>query len=75
MTGHRHATEESTMISQHLKIVQFKCETVNETLLSILNFMGTLNICKLITNTSFVFYISIWFIVARGSNTIHVFSL
>jgi hypothetical protein len=73
MKGHRHATEESTKISQHLKIVKIKCETVNETVLNVLNFMGTLNICKITTNTGFAFYISIWFIVARGSNTILAF--
>ncbi|OQU83117.1 hypothetical protein SORBI_3005G078600 [Sorghum bicolor] len=60
MKGHLHATEDSTKISQHLKIVKIKCERVNETVLNVLNFMGTLNICKITTNAAFRFYISIW---------------
>ncbi|CAL4994591.1 unnamed protein product [Urochloa decumbens] len=37
----------STMTSQHLKIVEVKCDIVNERFLNIVNFFGTLNICKL----------------------------
>jgi hypothetical protein len=57
--GHLDETLKSATISQHLKIVIVKCETVNDKVLNILKFFGALNICKITTNFSYV-YLSIY---------------
>jgi hypothetical protein len=62
--GHLDETVKSTMISQHLKIVEVQCELVDQRVLKLLKFFGTLNICKTMANFSFVslsmFGITIW---------------
>ena len=47
------ATNKSTIISQHLQIVEVKCGLVDEQVLKILNFFGTFDICKKTANTGF----------------------
>ncbi|XP_039778148.1 F-box/FBD/LRR-repeat protein At3g51530-like [Panicum virgatum] len=47
--GRPDATDESTKILEYLQIVEVKCEKINERVHSFLNFMGTLNICKMMT--------------------------
>jgi hypothetical protein len=49
--GRPDATDKSTKISQHLQIVEVKCGKINGGVHSFLNFMGTLNICKIVTKT------------------------
>ena len=53
------ATNKSTIISQHLQIVEVKCRMVDEQVLKILNIFGTFDICKKTANTGFLlrFYI------------------
>ena len=47
----------STAISEHLKIVEIKCEVVADRVLKIMKFLSALNICKITCNTprAFIF--------------------
>ncbi|CAO2141221.1 unnamed protein product [Urochloa humidicola] len=42
--GRLDATEKPTLISQHLKVVKVKCGAVDERVLNVLNFLGTVDI-------------------------------
>uniref|UniRef100_A0ACD5WAF6 Uncharacterized protein n=1 Tax=Avena sativa TaxID=4498 RepID=A0ACD5WAF6_AVESA len=55
--GSYNAVERSVAISEHLKIVEVKCNSVDAEVLKILKFLGTLNICKLTANTLHAFCI------------------
>jgi hypothetical protein len=77
LKGHLDETLKSATISQHLKTVVVKCETVNEKVLNILKFFGALNICKITTNFSNVYlyiyiciYVSYITIYARNTTTL-----
>jgi hypothetical protein len=39
--------ERSAAMSEHLKIVEIKCEVVDDKVLDVLKFLGKLGICKL----------------------------
>jgi len=41
------------MISEHLRIVEVKCDVVNDTFHNVLRFLDSLNICKLTGTCSF----------------------
>jgi hypothetical protein len=45
------------MISEHLRIVEVKCDADNDTFHNVLRFLDSLNICKLTGTCSFAFYI------------------
>jgi hypothetical protein len=54
--GSYNAGESSAAISEHLKTVEVKCNSVDAEVLKILKFLGTLNISKLTANTLHAFY-------------------
>ncbi|KAM0900101.1 hypothetical protein ACQ4PT_020824 [Festuca glaucescens] len=60
------AVESSAAISEHLKTVEVKCNSVDAEVLKILKFLGTLNICKLTANTLHAFSISAVFLDMWG---------
>ena len=47
MIGSPDTMEKSNVISEHLKIVEVKCEVVDEKVLNVLKFLSKLSICKL----------------------------
>ena len=47
MKGSPDTMERSNVISEHLKIVEVKCEVVDEKVLNVLEFLSKLGICKL----------------------------
>ena len=51
--GYPDAKVKSTKISQHLQIVKIICEDVNGIFVNVLNFLGTLNLCKITINSAF----------------------
>jgi hypothetical protein len=57
--GRPNATENSTMLSQHLKIVELKCFEVDQWVINVLKFLGTLHICKITTKTGSLLHL--WF--------------
>jgi hypothetical protein len=60
------AVESSAAISEHLKTVEVKCNSVDTEVLEILKFFGTLNISKLTANTLHAFSISAVFLHMWG---------
>lgn len=52
------ATGETTMISEHLKIVELNCFEVHRRVVNVMKFLGTLHICKITTKTGALLYIS-----------------
>lgn len=56
--GNPHPKVISAAISQELKIVEVKCEVVNETVLNVLKFLSKHNICKLPSITLHVLFLS-----------------
>ena len=60
--GRPDAKGKSSMISQHLKIVEVKCFEVDQRLLNLLKFLGSLNICKIMTKTASVLHFQLGFI-------------
>ena len=63
--GIYNAVERSAAISEHLKTVEVKCNSVDAEVLKILKFLGTLNICKPTANTLHAFCISAVFLHMR----------
>lgn len=61
--GHPDAKVKSTKISQHLQIVEIICEDVNGIFANVLNFLGTLNICKITINSGFTLQLYVSFIL------------
>jgi hypothetical protein len=57
MKGYPYANVKSTKISQHLQIVEINYEGVSERFLNVLNFLGTLNICKIAINSAFTLHL------------------
>ena len=51
--GYPEAKVKSTKISQHLQIVEIICEDVNGIFVNVLNFLGTLDLCKITINSAF----------------------
>lgn len=47
MIGSPDTTERSNVISKHFKIVEVKCEVVDEKVLNVFKFLSELSICKL----------------------------
>lgn len=47
MKGSPDPTERSNTISEHLKVVEVKCEVVDDRVLNVLKFLNKLGICKL----------------------------
>ncbi|WVZ53789.1 hypothetical protein U9M48_004684 [Paspalum notatum var. saurae] len=50
MKGSFNLMERSDKISEHLSIVEVKCQDVDERVLKVLKFLGTLSMCKLTCN-------------------------
>jgi len=50
MKGSLNLMELSAKISEHLNIVEVKCQDVDERVLKVLKFLSTFNICKLTCN-------------------------
>ena len=47
MKGSPDPKERSNAISEHLKVVEVKCEVVDDKVLNVLKFLNKLGICKL----------------------------
>lgn len=47
MNGSRYQSDVSAAVLEHLKIVEIKCEVVDERVHEVLKFLSTLNICKI----------------------------
>ncbi len=56
MKGSRHPSGVSAAMLKYLEIVEVKCEVVDESVLDVLKFLSSLNICKITTGTH-AFYI------------------
>ena len=50
MKGSVNLMERPAKISEHLNIVEVKCQDVDERVLKVLKFLSTFNICKLTCN-------------------------
>ena len=66
MRGSPDTTERSNAISEHLKIVEVKCEVVDEKVLNVLEFLSKHSICKL--QHFLYFLIFLWYVVEKASN-------
>ena len=69
MKGSYSSTERSSAISEHLNIVEVKCNVVDEKILKVLRFMSAFNIRKLTSDTfQSIYILKLAFICGKETN-------
>lgn len=68
MKGSFNPKELPSAISAHLKRVEVKCQTVDETVVGVLRFLSKLNICKLASDTHPFYIPAVWLCQVKSRN-------